>query len=370
MVSKFIYRDMVKRLLQTALFVLLLAGCSSKVTDAPMTLTRDSFRHSAVLNNPERIVFNEVLDPANMKVMHDSLLVIGNQPSNEFLVEIYSLNNMLPIVKMVRRGSGPRDMLSCAVDITSNVTNDFILQDFERKEMFLVNLDTLLTQGELSYKDRFCYSSEVLQNGSILPLDNNRYVADNMWYVDSPEYSNGLEHRLSVFQKNFDSGLGISDFEYFTAQVIGDGIFFNPSDGNIWALDQHRDYIRIYDDTLGLVRAMQGPDFIEPEYELKNTNAPIKFVGFSKDRTYEAYSDFFVTKNHIYIVYNGLSINDNNGLSHSEVFVFGLDGLPISCFQMDRYIYSISVDTAEEYLYCLSPDSFSEEGTVLYKYKM
>mgnify|MGYP002869341542 CR=1 FL=1 len=351
------------------LFALLLAGCSSKMPDTSMTLTRDSFMHSAILDNPERIVLNDVLDPANMKVMCDSLLVINNQPSNEYLVEIYSLNNMLPIVKMVTRGSGPKDMLSCAVDISSNVTNDFLLQDAERKEMLLVNLDTLLNQGELNYKDRFRYSPEVLQNGSILPLDNNRYVADNMWYVDNPKYSNGVEHRLSIFQKNSDSGLGISNFKYFTAQVIGDGIFFNHSDGNIWAIDQHRDYIRIYDDTLGLVRTIQGPDFIEPVYELKNTNAPIRFVSFSGDRTYEAYSDFFVTKSHIYIVYNGLSINEKDGLSHSEVFVFGLDGIPVSRFQMDRYIYSISVDTAEEYLYCLSPDSFSE-STTLFKYKM
>lgn len=347
------------------IFVVVSSCTQPKESFDRVVFSREVFGTHINLDNPYEIVIDSLLNPVNFIVMNDSVLVVGNQDNCEYLLEIYSLNTRQPLARLVTKGSGPNEMSACAVNIHSNASTEFYLQDINTQLYYTVNLDSILKNNRLQLLSKFKYSSEVLSTADVCLLDNNHYIGYNMWYLDSEEYGNHISSPLHVYIKNEESKKGINDFEYFVASVNGAHFFKNPSTNDIWAADMHSDVIRIYNDSLAQIRILEGPDHFKPQYTRKQSNAPINFVTFANDLDYRTYSDYFVTDKYIYLVYEGNKHNDLKELMPVEIFKFDFDGNFICDYKLDRYVYSISIDKSEKFLYCASRKSVMEPPVLL-----
>ena len=77
----------------------LLCSCSKSGNEVNgnVEFSREDFKETKELQNPEEIVIDDLLYPASFRVMDDSVLVVGNQWVCEYMLELYSLNTLKPI---------------------------------------------------------------------------------------------------------------------------------------------------------------------------------------------------------------------------------------------------------------------------------
>jgi len=364
---------MKKNLLVLSL-LLLAAGCrSGKDSDLVLAFSRNDFKQHIELTDPEIIEVDgnrdTITDPTVFYLLHDSLLVVQNQPNCIELLNIYSLNDTQRPIYSVLRGQGPNEMLSCICYVTSNTIPEFYLQDMDSKIYYTVNADSILKNNKITLQDRFEYAKDLHPLSNICLLDNDRYIGYSYWYVDDPAYDNGVP-ALSIYSKK-DSyeRLDFNKMNYFVAPVSGAQIFVNPATGQIWEMQMHRDRIRIFDDSLKLCRQIDGPDHMNVHYKSMKRDIPMPFVGFDNEKELRSYSYFTLTDKHIYVIYIGSKDYDMRKLEPVEVFKFDFEGNFICDYKLDRHIYTISVDRKEEYLYGTSRSSVESEA-VLVKYKL
>lgn len=357
-------------LLTTCLLAGALYGCTApKTEETDRSFVREDFKESKELKHTEEIVIDNLLHPASFRIMHDSILVASNQPDCEYLLELYSLHTLQPLAQLIRKGNGPDEMLSCSMDAHSNTTPQFYLQDMRTNTWYTVNIDSICKHRSLQIQSKFQYSSEVLHTVGLCPYDEERYIGYHMWYLDSKEFNNGIDSPISFYKKNENSGKGINDFTYFVGPANGALLFQHPSTKDIWALDIHRDLIRIYNDSLREIRRIEGPDHFRPQYARKESNAPIAFISFAGEHEYSSYIDYYLTGQHLYLVYVGSDHSEEGHLPPVEIFKLDFDGNLLCRYQADQYLYSISIDKDEKYLYAMGRASAQEEAR-LWKYEL
>lgn len=359
-----------RNLIATLLAAVIISGCSSgKEASGNISFSRTDFMETKELKDAEEIVIDSLLYPASFRIINDSILVASNQPICEYMLEFYSLNTLKPIARMIQKGNGPDDMLSCYLNLHSSESPCFSLADGNMKKCYHVNIDTLLAYNKLKPLHSFRYSSEINPTTSVLEHDANTYIGCNMWYAPDKEYDNGIPEPLSFFKKNVDSQKTMADYKYFTAPVTGLLLLRNPKNGRVWAADKHRDRICIYNDSLQLISTLDGPDHFDISYEIAQSNSPVPFVTFTNKRDIHSYSDYFITDQYIYLLYEGTEHFNPMELSPVEVFKFDFSGHPLCNYKFDRYIYSISVNRDNTYLYCAARKNV-KEPPVLLKYKL
>ena len=83
------------RTLLTILFVCVTwNSCQRKPVSVPVQqFVRSDFGEQTTLTNPTEIVMDSLLYPASFHLIRDTLMLVLNQPSNSYLLEIYSTND-------------------------------------------------------------------------------------------------------------------------------------------------------------------------------------------------------------------------------------------------------------------------------------
>lgn len=347
---------------------LFLVGCQEKPINDERIFFRTDFRETKVMGNPEEIVIEDLLYPASFRVMYDSILVVGNQPVCDYQLELYSLKTLKPIKQLITKGNGPNEMFSCSLALHTNQDKPFYVQDSNAGICYVTDMKSLLANAAFAPLCKFRYSSEVLNTTDICLMGDNRYVGYHMWYLEDRSFSS-VESPLAYYTYDDNSGNGMQDYPYFVASVTGARLFVNPKTGKIWTLDFYRDRIQVYDDSLNVVASMQGPDGLVPSYTKHAMNAPVSFVTFEDGLYYAAYTDYYLTDKHIYLVYQGTKSFNPKELPAVEVFKLDLDGSLLCNYKFDRHVYSISIDSKEKYLYGASRKSV-EDPPVILRYEL
>lgn len=332
--------------------------------------TRQDFKKQKTLSNPEIITLPEVLNPASLYLIQDSIIVIQNQPDCDYLLEIYSINNLTsPLIQLAPKGNGPEDMLSCYCYIHTNTQPEFYLEDGHKNHYYTVNIDSILKNKKLSLSAAFKYNPNKHPSSEICSLDKSHYITYNMWYLDSSQFNNNVP-KLEISSTNeTERRIEMGEKPYFVGAVNGAHLFKNPKTHDIWSADIHQDKIDIYDDSLNLKRVLYGPDHFQPKYVRKESNAPIAFIGFDYNKEYKTYSNFFITDKHIYLIYEGNENYNPDHLEPVEIFKLDFDGNLLCNYKLDRYLYTISIDKAEKYLYGSSRNAIQDE-TFFVRYKL
>jgi hypothetical protein len=354
-------------------------GCNSnKLTDgdeAVINFDRKDIPKQVVLHDPEEIVFEDLLNPAAFYVMYDTLIVVQNQPNCDYMIEMYSLNGKTPVGQFAQRGGGPDDFLSCACFVPAGVDSLIYALDQNKGTYNVINVPLTLAEKRLHFSQRFRYDQELHPQTEIIPVGKENYIGYNFWYVNSDKYSNNVpalkKYAIPKPDDYSDEQRQITDYNSFVAPVNTARLALNPLTKQIWFFDGHRDRIDIYNDSLRVIRTISGPDHYKVSYETAKSNLPMPYVTFSEGRIYRAYSGFTVTDRYVYAIYEGVngSSFDPEDLQPVEVLQFDLKGNPVCSYKLDRFIYTVSVDSKGEYLYCTARTSARDEAHFL-KYKL
>lgn len=339
-----------KFFLSCGICLIVASSCSSfRAEQSDVKLTKDVFDKNQKVLKSENIQLNDSLcDPTCFYVLRDTLALVINQPQCEYIMEFYSLKSRRLIARIAPVGQGPDELTSSCSLVEKE--NDSILYIRDRNSCYKLSIDSMLKYKRLMPLSKFKLSPDVHNYCEICMLGDTKYIAYNIWYLDSSEYNNKVP-KLKIYDIHDNKGHNVGDLPYFVASVNGAHLFRVNQTGQIWAADIHRDKIEIINDSLRTVKKIEGPDFYVPRYKRVDSNAPIKFITFKNDKEIRAYSNFAVTSQHVYLVYEENDCFDGEHLKPVKIAKFDLKGNFICSYRTDRYIYSISVDKDEKYLY-------------------
>lgn len=280
-------------------------------------------------------------------------------------MELYSLHTLKPIAKLIQKGNGPYDLTSCITFINSSIDPNFLIQDRSTDIYYLTNIDSILQYKRFSYSKKINFGHNIHPDFGIVSLDNNNYYGYNMWYLNDRTYSSSNDPILKVSSDYNETQYN----ENFVAAVNGAYLIPIKEQSQIMIADAREDNIKILDDSLKVVKEIIGPDFFSPKYVVAQNSPMEKFISFSNEQFYRAYTNYTITDNFIYLIYEGTNSFNPLELKSVEVFKFDKKGNPITRYELDRYIYNISIDSKEEYLYGTHRSSL-EDYPMLLKYKL
>ena len=163
-------------------YLMLVMACSScnptgDKSSVTTHFTYADFKEERQLSNPQVLTMDSLLYPAGFYLLRDTLIVVNNQPSCEYLMEIYSLNNLdKPLLQIAPKGGGPNDLVSCACFIPDNETDTFYVQSPSTNTYYRTDIGTILQNKKFVPADKFQYTSLSHNLSDICVLDDNSYV--------------------------------------------------------------------------------------------------------------------------------------------------------------------------------------------------
>lgn len=354
---------------------LLLFSCTNKEKEVGTSFTRNSFKEHIELNNPISIQLDDTYnDPASFYLIRDSFILVNNQLHSDYLIEIFSLNTGKAILQLARKGQGPDEFSACLCYSISSQDTCFYIQDTEKHIFYSIDIDQTLKEKKLCIIKQFQYNADIHPYTRMCFLDNEHYLGYNMWYLENTTYNNQVSE-FSVYEEKTNgqdivqSGSNLEKYDYFVADVNG-GNLFNTGK-NIWLTDMHKAKITLYNKSFDVIKTLTGPDEYTIKYESISNNTPKPFITFKNGMNYSSYKYWTQTDKHIYIIYEHLigESYDPEHLKPVEIFKFDLDGNPITHYKLDNYVYHISVDKREKYLYATTRSSYKEPAGFI-KYKL
>lgn len=348
------------------IFLLLFVACNSNKNSDLTRITRESFKTNINLENPEEIIIDSLLNPTAFYILYDTIIVAQNQPNCDYLLELYSFRSLEPITKIIKKGNGPYEMTSCISFIHSSTDPDFLLQDRNKNIYYIVNLDSMLNLHRLYYTKKINMSTDIHPDYDIVSLDGSNYFGYNMWYLNNKEYTNSDQ---SIIKNSLKDNNLKQQYVNFVASVNGAFLIPLKEKKQLMVADAHLDNIQIVNDSLEIVKEIVGPDFFSPSYMAVQNDSPEKFILFASNKFFKTYTNYTMTHEFIYLIYDGTTSFDPLNLTPVEVFKFDFNGNPICRYTLDRYIYTISIDSKNEYLYGTSRQS-AQELPVLIRYKL
>lgn len=122
-------------------------------------------------------------------------------------------------------------------------------------------------------------------------------------------------------------------------------------DGSRWVVaHQLTDMLEIYDDSLKLVKRIQGPDGFFPQME--EVNGHIRHN--RKERN--AYFFPFATDTYIYVLYDGrvYDVESPTRYLRDKLFVLDWNGTPVKYYQLSEPVFHFAIDVRNGTLYGLS----------------
>lgn len=330
----------------------------SIVSENTIIFDRNDFKEKICLSNPDTIV-SEALNPLFYHVIRDSLVLITNKDdSQDFKCGLYSITGEMKC-ELAPKGTGPYEFVSANIKIDSNNTDTFYIEDVVQNKLWIYNIDSVIDQGKMYKPSVVNIPRSII---SYCPYTDDSFVGYHFWHCDNEMYNNDIPP-LGIYRYNQVDSINSQkhEYKYFVANITGALLFTDKMKKDIWCANFYQDRIDIYNDSLQIKKSLLGPDQYNIKYaEIDEGNN--KAIYFDRGNKFEAYRSFVLTDKHIYMLY--LAIHDvpytSDNLSPVEVFKLSWDGELLSIYKLDRYLYSISIDSEERYLYGTSCKSYND----------
>jgi hypothetical protein len=327
-----------------------LCACSEAVT------IKDNFIGKTQEISGKVQSFNKVFTRYPFRIrQEDSTLFVMDLHGTDFFCHRFSYPDMQPKGSFARRGSGPEEFLDVE-NLRFDSDGNICLLDANKSRIVILGKTDLDTLGQIK-----------LQNKLIRTLDFD-VVNDSLFVV--PDYTGN--HRYTLInrkgeivkecfsipvRKNKKQVASIS-----LAQAWRSFLDYNPENGILAMATQLGQVLEIYDlkadSIINIVYGKEG----EPVFIDKGAYAvPDGIMG---------YSDIYVGKEKIYVVFWGRSFKDiRNNPDVREggniLQVFDLKGNPFRQYMLDKYITGFSVD--EESGKVIALDVNSDQPVVEYQ---
>lgn len=323
-----------------------------------VSFTRESVPQQQELRQAEMITLEDTYNnPLGYWVLQDSIVLANNQSGSDYFLEFFSLRTRKRLLGVGTHGNGPDEFVNLIAFVPDCQSDTFFAIDLDRSLYFEIDWKKTLEKKKLEIVRSFRYSAQV--HPQFLPYvwTDSTYLAYNFWYSPDSAHSNGIpEFQIRPMEEADTMKTELltlrPDMEYFTANVNGAHLF-RPFGKEIWAADIHLPRLRLYDDSLRLVKEIKGPDVYEPEYKVAKSNIPMFYLNFSNSQTRLSYYNWCVTRARVYLIYmgyDGTHILDET-IPPVEVYAFDPMGTPTACYRLDRFCTNLSLDEKNGFLY-------------------
>ncbi len=357
-----------KRVIYLFGMIMLLLSCNNQEREqGDVYFTRENIKVQSLLN-PEKVELDDTFnDPVAYWLIHDSLLLVQNNPNSDYMIEIFSLDTRKRILGLAVRGNGPGEFGSCQCIVPSSQSPIFYIKDAQQFKFYTVDIEQTLKNSKLTIINQFQYSEDIHMQTDICPLNNTEYIGYHMWHLDDSAYNNNVA-AVSIYTmqntslENQNKMSFMDKYKYFVADVNG-GNLFRVTNNRIWMAELHKDKITIFDDSLNVIKTIIGPDNYPLKYEEHQSNIPMPFITFQNQTSYLAYSSWTLTDDAVYLIYEHLDNKefDPEHLQPVEIYRFDKEGNPKICYQADQHLYALSIDSKGEYLYTVSRVSSADD---------
>lgn len=320
----------------------------------PTHFDRSDFAESITLTG-EVMNFESTQNPAAYYVVKDSLLLVENYSANPYFLSIYNLNSRQWINDFVRRGNGPNELLGCDIAPLS-FSDNLILIDRVGNQVAICNIDSLIQKGVQYQFKKIKYPNYVKE---ILPLKGDTLVTFDHWYLNDEKYGNNVKpFNYFIEGQNLKVPERYSDLNYFTSNVSGGHLLAN--DNRIIFAHYFSDELWFVNSQLGIDFKLKGPDDFNIRYSPKE-GMPDE-ITFKENKFYRSYYKPFFTNEYIYLIYGGINGIDasENYCRPTEIFMINWEGELLRHYLLDKFVYTITLDSSERFLFGTTCESFDE----------
>lgn len=358
---------MFKHIFFFSLTILLISNCKNSNRSKEFPDAKTFTIQNAINLQGERLNASDSLGIAN------KVEVIYLENSSDAFAVISDITNMPPlhfinvtedkyITSIGREGRGPGEFLEPG-SIFGLENNNVLVLDNENIRLTKIDLSNEKHLSELNQAEPYILNLEFRG----LPLDIFPLVNGN--YATIGPIRTSLNKSFAVLDSNGKQDKLLGKIPTFNSTIPSNAHQLawrsnaTPNkDGSQFAVGFYNiDLIKLYDYKGNLLEVIRGPKFTKLNYSSKNNR-----LSLSED-TKRAYIDFASTPNYFYGLYSGKNINEAYNNYGKYVFVFDWSGNFIKAYKLDQFVFSISIDWENGFLYGVVPETL-EPG--LYKYKI
>lgn len=328
---------------------MLLFSCSNKEQKQIIKFKLSENLITSELSYEEKII------PTNIVVTKNRIVLFSTR-SNDYFCFIYNKQDLKLLAKTARKGKGPNEISQMGTFSISPDDNRLYIQDIIKNSIYVVDIDSAVTQSAYHPKEYFKIPmSELNPIFQILCLNDSLFAIAG---YNSGKYLLTIINSKGKTVKNIGlSPVEIKEKERYNPYIIyNHKITYNPFSKSYAIVFKSYDRI-IGIDTLGnrLFESI-GPDNIEPK-SITNWVNP--------ENQINAYFKVKANMNNIYCLYSGqpnamVVGNGYTGLYCHKLNVFDWRGKPIIQLNIDKQLYDFDIDSNENLLYGLTPDTESQ----------
>lgn len=334
--------------LYVGIFFLFLTGCTSdNEKTVPEThldkniLTDGQTIRTDTLNFPDTLIYAK-----EFLVYQDSILIaVNNKHKDGYFIEFYKLPDIRPITRLYRLGDGPDEMLSAKTDLNGN---KLIVNDYIKSQVAVVNIDSILSSSTYSVspaRHQAAGSPTAVPYKDIFLLENPYSFIDK----DAGIVQNEPRFIITDGKQPYIE----KEYKYYTRNVAVNGrIIVNEAKNRIIYANMYKSSIEIYDMELNLLRKIEGPIELKPQYAIEGNENGMYNVSFREHIPY-AYLDYYADESHFYLSYVGNVLGKGQNIKNlpNWIFKFDWNGNFIKSYPTNCYVLSFTRSKTEKTFY-------------------
>lgn len=251
-----------KKILLSAAIAGLLFSCSDRTQDNITALTDEikteavNIKGETVCTFPDTAFVNAAWMANDRYAFCRTVTGPTGLSAQAYAVQVRDTRTLEQIAGYIHAGNGPFEVISPTVH---TIGDTLYVMDFSKGNMFLIPMDdTHDYSGTIKHSYKFRTMRAATYKGRMLAL--NPY-----WFDDKKSAGAAACEEPKLFFSDGDTWPYNQD-NIFTGNCFQGHLLTNQKEGTIVYVENSYPLVEFYNDTLGLVKSITGPDDIRPEY--------------------------------------------------------------------------------------------------------
>lgn len=335
--------------------LLSLVACGNLSETDCLNVSLGDFKESLELK-AENLELDSIWKPDRI-FCDDAFLLISDKTCKEH-VTVFDISNGEILSNNVPNGAGPGESL---ISWSLQKFGDNIYSyDPMQKKLWEYKYDDFVTRshisplGSVEFDDNCIYvvKTKLNQFVTITLSDSDNLLTK---FDDKGHKLNDVVTPFpDVVKTNFSEDSNLKGV--YTARL-----YYSDVNDKIIVTYDYIDLFDIYDSSLNLQNRVYGPFHLQPDVQCEGAACYL-----SDDSKY-AYEGCFMTSDKIYMLYSGLTDDEEDEQFPNQILVFDFNGNPISHYTLDVPVYGMCVSEKNKSIYGLAQNP--ECCVVKFKYE-
>ncbi|WP_339706900.1 BF3164 family lipoprotein [Algoriphagus aquimarinus] len=336
-----------------ALLLFVLVSCEKETEEVNHRIIKmEDFKEISITS--EKHYFEEIINPVSIDLIGSKVIISEAYRVPEENPRIHLINSTDWSYDKAKGkyGEGPLELIDASSFFEGESSDTFWAYSMNRRKL----VEYSITDATLLGKSEWKMTEPMM----------------NLWFftkaTDSTYLGISREDKNRILEFDLDGNKvgGYGEWEivegrpnlndYQLSTLNGSWLKGNPDQGLFMRVGLRRDRLEIFDNRDKSFIIVDGPDLEIPPFELIEAGG-VEHLYIDLEDPYR-YGDAFITDNHIYALYRGVSQAEANktGIIAEQIWVFDHKGKPLWNLILDRSIIQIVVNEATNEIYGLTFD--------------